>query len=359
MSKRLIWKLLLAAPLSFTMSASAFAQDAASEAAAPETLATPPAKEKSVLGADCCSGDCLEDTCCDRDWIWLAGTEAAFLSCNPHNSSTSVTASSGAGTTSGGGGGGYDGMTYAPRVWLGVEGDCWGLLGRFFYLSDYSDSSAPFLGNGSILTDQLRVYTTDLEFTRKGHYNCTKLDASFGVRYASLDSSGSATALSTDIQTLGAAAAYSASSFNGTGITGGLQGRTPINCCSNLHYFWNVRGSVIWGSSSASAITAAAASDNPANANSVNAAFAASDSESLWIGEIQVGLQWEHQLTCIPANAFFRVAAEYQNWNADNGSGAFATSLALTPGAGGAATAQAGDIELDLVGLTIGTGFTW
>lgn len=372
MSKRLISKLVLATGLSLAAPAFLSADEPAPLAPSVTALPAVPAasasaaatqspsdKDQKIMG-DCCSGDCLKDSCCaERDWVWLAGTEAVFLSCNAHNSGTSVEATSLAGTTSGGGSGSFDGVTYAPRVWIGVQGDCWGLVGRFFYLSDFTDSSGPFLGNSSLINDRLKLYTTDLEVTRRGMYNCTKLDASFGVRYASLDASGANAAISTDILTTGIATAYSASSFNGTGITGALQGRTPVSCCSNLHYFWNVRGSVLWGSSSASAITTAAALTPLAGGASANAAFASNDESTLWIGEAQVGLQWEHQLKCIPANAFFRIAAEYQHWSSDTGNGAFATSFALTPGAGAVASAQAGDIELDLVGMTIGTGFTW
>ena len=30
----------------------------------------------------------------------------------------------------------YDGFTYSPRITLGVQQDNWGILGRFWYMSD-------------------------------------------------------------------------------------------------------------------------------------------------------------------------------------------------------------------------------
>ena len=41
--------------------------------------------------------------------------------------------------------------------------------------------------------------------------------------------------------------------------------------------------------------------------------------DNLFIGEIQLGLEWDYALRCLPANAFFRAALEYQRWTGGQG----------------------------------------
>jgi hypothetical protein len=93
-------------------------------------------------------------------------------------------------------------------------------------------------------------------------------------------------------------------------------------------------------------------------ASTIDAAFVSDNSTSMYIVETQLGAQWEHELRCMPANAFVRVAAEYQFWNLDAGlTESFST--AFTPGAAASASAESGDFDLSLLGFTIGTGLTW
>ena len=103
-----------------------------------------------------------------------------------------------------------------------------------------------------------------------------------------------------------------------------------------------------------------------AAAGSVNGASTAVD-DNLFIGEIQLGLEWDYALRCMPANAFCRVALEYQRWTGGQGFSA-ANSFAGVdvevngnPVAGslGDALAIADAPELDLVGLAVSTGLTW
>jgi hypothetical protein len=128
----------------------------------------------------------------------------------------------------------------------------------------------------------------------------------------------------------------------------------------------------LWGPTETAAETGVMATltstdpDAVAAAGSVNGASTAVD-DNLFIGEIQLGLEWDYALRCMPANAFCRVAVEYQRWSGgmgyseansfagtgiDDGSGVVQASL-------GDALAIADAPELDLVGLAVSTGLTW
>ena len=77
------------------------------------------------------------------------------------------------------------------------------------------------------------------------------------------------------------------------------------------------------------------------------------------IFEYQVGLQYDRPLKFIPANAFFRTAFEYQNWDIDGkptgGAGFGGTIGEITTNSFSSANLGAAH----LYGVTIGTGFTW
>ena len=87
----------------------------------------------------------------------------------------------------------------------------------------------------------------------------------------------------------------------------------------------------------------------------------ADSNASLFIGELQVGGQWNLALKCVPANAFVRVAFEYQYWCVSNGGYAAALSFAGPTGGpvGFAAGESSGDTHVNMVGFNIGTGLTW
>ena len=316
------------------------------------------AKPGDVPG-ECC--DLCDDCSEDCGWDWIAGTEATFLDAQVDNSGGFALASDLTGPSiinDSASTGGFQDMTFAPRVWLGMQGECWGLVGRFFYLSDSTNDFSPVVfGSGLALSERLKLYTTDLEAVRSGYVKNTKVDASFGVRYASVETGGSNATASILGQDLITASALTNSSFNGTGLTGGLTGRTQVRNCSNLYWIWSARGSVLWGDSFSVVQTAAAVNSLNANAASVNFALGESD-DAMFIGELQLGLQWEHELKCIPANAFVRIAGEYQTWTAELPR-AFAVSGAAVGSSGALAFAEAGDTDVTLAGFSIGTGFTW
>jgi hypothetical protein len=106
--------------------------------------------------------------------------------------------------------------------------------------------------------------------------------------------------------------------------------------------------------------------DAVASAGSVNGASTVAN-DTMFIGEIQLGLEWDYALRCLPANAFCRLAVEYQRWSTGTGysqANSFAgsgidNSGTITQATLGDAFAVADAPELDLVGLAVSTGLTW
>jgi hypothetical protein len=148
----------------------------------------------------------------------------------------------------------------------------------------------------------------------------------------------------------------------GTGIVMGLYGRKPVFPWSCVHWFYNVRYSPLWGNTVTSAETFAAVMVDSASAGSVNTADTRAGS-TLHIAEFQLGLEWNYALKCLPAQAFFRTAVEYQRWTGGRGfseAQSFAgavidDSLASVVSTSTSASAP----RMVLVGITLGTGLTW
>ncbi len=270
----------------------------------------------------------------------------------------------------------------APRIWLGVQGCKWGANLRYFHLRASEGAFDPVLGSdgewdgpqcgvpdfGFDSCNDLEAYTIDLEVTRRVClYDCW-MQFSAGVRHAEIEHNAvlNAEALADDSVLFSYADAHRAS--RGTGIVLGWYGRKPIFPCSCVHWFYNFRWSAVWGPTETAADTGVLVSLTSADplavaaAGSVNGASTRSNGD-MFIGEIQLGLEWDYALRCIPANAFCRVAAEYQRWDGGTGysaSNSFAgVEINSVPTTFGNALAVADTPELDLVGLTIGAGLTW
>src|SRR5690606_17016542 len=94
-----------------------------------------------------------------------------------------------------------------------------------------------------------RLYTIDVEAVRRLGGDVWKVDATGGVRHASLELASNLTGTGApgggDIQIGNSAIG---SSFDGTGLTGALIGRRQLGN-SRAHLFTGVRGSVLWGDS--------------------------------------------------------------------------------------------------------------
>jgi hypothetical protein len=81
--------------------------------------------------------------------------------------------------------------------------------------------------------------------------------------------------------------------------------------------------------------------------------------DTLLIAELQTGLQWELSLQTIPATAFFRILCEYQYWGGVNDVELGIQNITVGSTAEIGSAAYARGINLDLIGFSVGAGFTW
>jgi hypothetical protein len=222
------------------------------------------------------------------------------------------------------------------------------------------------LAPGVIQGCGVNAYTVDVEAYRR--FCCTDswtFDLGFGFRYASLKDVGHVTVTKADAEipnVLTYANATAIAEAHGPGITLFFAGDRPINlsCCSSLKWFWRAQGSVTWGGiTSAAQTTVMVSSRDPvAQASRLDAAAARTEDE-MFITSFRTGVSWEHALMCLPGVAFVDLAFEYQWWDADGGV-AGAESVGLVGPNYGRAVAVAGpDLEMSLVGFTLGAGLRW
>lgn len=340
----------------------------------------PPQKGPMVVPSGCCCDSCCDSCgggccngCCCQPCIVVVGTEFVFVS--PTTSGDSVGAQ-------------FDNFTddtvtllgpgvddaaindfyAAPRVWIGVQGPCWGIGARYYHFRAWENAHDLFVppavtpGDlGFDISNMLEAYYTDIEVTRNFCLHGCKNQFAFGVRHGSLEHVETLwSALDADAGMLeGSARRYRES--HGTGLLVGLNGRKPLFCNSCAHWFYSARGSILWGPSTYEAQTIARADSAGGSAESIDGASVVID-EDLFIAEAQFGLQWDFALRCLPAKAFFRTAFEYQYWDAASGfaqAGSFAGYGGGTPTEVVSTQADAAGLIVDFVGLSIGTGFTW
>jgi len=312
---------------------------------------------------------------------WIAGTEATFLAPDLNTGSVSYRIQDQFSTpeldeTFGSEDIDIDDFYVAPRLWLGIQRGCSGIVARYWHMQAAEATFDPFtftppgppLDFGYFMQNRFEAYTIDLEGSRNFCFHDTKNTFTFGARYASLshDAVLSADALIND--GAGGTGVLSGNARSnrrayGTGITTSLSGRKPLFCNSCIHLFYGLRGSVVWGKISNSVETDTIEITQGASAGSYNGAVSLVD-DAMFIGEAQLGFEMDYRVICFPADAFFRVALEYQYWDANEGS-AQASSFAGFGGPSpaafsqGQAFADANGLTLDLIGLSIGTGFTW
>lgn len=259
-----------------------------------------------------------------------------------------------------------DKLFFSPRLYGGIEhcGTGWGVIGRLFFL-DGSESAftpeSPFLPQNHKADSRLEAYTLDAEIYKKWcTEHCDNRYAAIGFRYANWEAAESVEAHATVGGDFVQGLAHTERLFDGPGVTFAFGGdRASCHCC-HICWFFNFRGSVMWGTVRKSAQTTAWAFD-PAilPGTAVNFSTAVSETDDIaFIGEVQAGLKWEHPLACCCARAVVRAAVEYQYWNADGGFAA-AGSNAFTNGAIVTSLATADDFEMNLVGFTVGTGLVW
>jgi hypothetical protein len=336
------------------------------------------------------SYDCV-DGCCPppRPLFWTSGIEATFLAPDLNNGYAAFAVEEfdngrfnyfSTDTDS------IDDLYVAPRLWLGVQGCLWGVNARYWQMRANEGSFDPVLGSdgtwdgpncgqedfGFNSGNDFEAYTIDLEVTRRVCLHDCWMQFALGVRHAEIEHNAAlnAAALADDSVLFGFANAHRQS--RGTGLLLGWYGRKPVFPCSCVNWFYNFRWSALWGPTETAAETGVLTTltssdpDAVASAGSVNGASTVAN-DTLFIGEIQLGLEWDYALRCMPANAFCRLAVEYQRWSSGTGysqANSFAGSGidnngTITQLTLGDALAIADAPELDLVGLAVSTGLTW
>jgi len=343
----------------------------------PPAALAPGAYNGSVYGDACCG-----DACCPprRQLFWVSGIEATFLSPDLNNDGATFEIEDVAETrddwftsqTDD-----VDSLYVSPRVWIGIQGCNWGANLRYWHLQASEGGYDPTISElgtwdagwpdaGYFTSSRLEAYTIDLELTRRFCIHDHWMQASVGVRHAEIWNAESITGLADTTDGIFEGFAHADRNTRGTGVVFGLYGRKPVFPCSCVHWFYNLRWSAMWGPTETNSETyASVLVVDPmatATAGSVNGALTRVD-DNLFIGEVQLGLEWDYALQCVPANAFCRFAVEYQRWYGGMGrseASSFAgvsvnsafTTLATT-------TAGAAAPDLDLFGFTLATGLTW
>lgn len=98
----------------------------------------------------------------------------------------------------------------------------------------------------------------------------------------------------------------------------GFLGRTPIGCNTCISLVWGVRGSILWGDAERSVQTSDSVMEVGSDVQSTNSA-SEENCDTAFIFESLAGVQWDHELRCLPMSAYFRLAFEYQYWNLGSG----------------------------------------
>ncbi len=257
----------------------------------------------------------------------------------------------------------FDQFTYSPRIWAGVSEDCWGAEARFWYMSDSTnrqlnfDALPPFTGDYTM--DRIKAYTIDAEATYDWCYCGNKIQGFFGFRYASFEA-GQADQVTRSIapNDFWQTQALTKFNFNGAGITMGFLGRTPLTCDGCINFVYGLRGSVLWGEAERAVQTEANVVEVAGSAGSINAAFA-DNVDTAFVVEALIGVEWDHKLECLPMCAFLRLGIEYQFWDMGSKGSAESTSFAFSNTGSAVSRASIGDVDTNMWGFTVATGFTW
>jgi hypothetical protein len=312
-----------------------------------------------------------------RNSFFFAGTEATLL--DVFSRSGGIITASFSDTTAPGvstfatvdGNGVSDEFAVAPRIWAGRQfGERWAIVGRYWELETAVDNAPPAANPNIPNTgtnfatifenDRANLRTADIELVRSFQPGKWKIDGTIGARHAHISTRSEFLAFG--VFTTGNFINLTLQNgyyFDGEGGTSAINLRRQIGN-SPLSFFSSFRGSYLGGHTTSFGRSDGTVASSP-SAPLVGAATvtrANADAE-LDIFEYQVGLQLDFQLERFPANAFFRAAFEYQNWDVDapptGGAGFGGTIGEITTNS----FASAGIGHAYLKGLVIGTGFTW
>ena len=203
--------------------------------------------------------------------------------------------------------------------------------------------------------------TLDLEATRLFCWGDTQMQWAFGVRYGEFQQASALTAYELCGSDQYAGFASSRLAFGGVGLTSSLTGVRPIGC-GNFNLFYSLRASLLWDTNTTTSVNTLAMyqAGDGGWADEFNGANAGTKG-NLFIGEIEVGGQWNYALKCIPANAFIRAAFEYQYWGvtSDSCAAAFSGAGSLDGTLGVASAISGGCGHTNLLGFAVGAGITY
>lgn len=333
-------------------------ETADTQAPAPKEAA--PALEVNCgQGCGACSNDC---GCCPH---WILGIETVWLSPQLQRRAFAEYEIENEVSYGEFHGGVPSGLFITPRITLGYQGECWGIQTRYWRMNESTERVYPGIGRDIFASNSscglFKAETFDLEATRMFCWNDTTNQFSFGIRYAQLDESTSAAATRVVDGALFSGSSFARNEFSGAGLTMGLAGYKPLQC-RNFNLYYNVRVSAIWDNNAQSEVQTRSRVEAGGSAETDNGAIARGDG-TMYIAELQVGPQWNFKLCNNRADAFIRLALEYQYWNTQNTGGAASVSNAWVGNESesivGHAVARAGDARTDLIGFTVATGFTW
>ena len=246
-------------------------------------------------------------------------------------------------------------------------GECWGVGVRYWRFDNSNGGGTitnPTAGGnqGLFSANTLRLQTLDVEAIRRVCCCNHQVWLSGGFRYGQFVRNGIVSGADVTGGNLYTGSAWTGTGFNGIGPTVALYGWRPIGCGGCWNLFYGGRVSYLWSDSgSAVAGTTAGVGNNLGGAATANASVGSGGNANAFIGEVNLGVQYNHALKCFPAIAFFRVAGEYQYWHLNNDFSAVSTSAAgITPNGGSLTTlASTGNSTLGLLGFGISTGFMW
>ena len=320
---------------------------------------------------DGCGSCCVSSSACRKPWHVVLGVEATFLQPNVGDTGLLHLTPGGRLVTSRLAD--LDDYYAAPRVWLGVE-NCngHGIRARYWDFDasawDYDTLLIP-IGLNAFDTQtfdassRLEAYTIDLEYTRRFQSHNWRMLGSIGVRHAKLDRAESLSGFTTDLLSgptpLGVATQIlSERSISATGLTLGLEGTRPLRNW-NINFFWNVRGSALWGDNRSNNISTMYIAPVGLGAGAVNAAnvLLLDETDVLYILEFQTGVEWRHPLKCCCAEMFARVAFEYQYWDAEESGGDYLTQVVVDVDP--INFGETRDMRVDFIGLAVSCGIAW
>jgi hypothetical protein len=256
-----------------------------------------------------------------------------------------------------------EGLVATPRLTVGIQGECWGVQARYWRMSEPNTQNTIDLasGQGMIASAGFFAETLDVEVTRLLCLCDTQSIFTFGACYAQLNQSVGLYANQFEAGDFYSGSVLSGVEFAGAGLTSSLSGYKPVGC-GNFNLFYGLRASILWDGNASNYVQTRADYESPVNgfSQAFNAARAG-DSSNLFIGEIQLGGQWNFALKCLPAEAFIRLAFEYQYWAVNDSGDARALSFAgpLNGAFAGVAAGRSSDAFVNLVGFSVGTGITW